>query len=310
VFEVGASLQGVGSGLATRGGLAGDVFTGALAVVVAAPCTAPFMGASLGWALTQPPAAALAVFLALGIGFALPFVAVTFWPGLLSKLPKPGPWMDVFRKALAFPMYAAAAWLVWVLTLQAGAEALARILAAAIVLALAAWLLGASQRRRAMSGKGGALGAAGLLLVGAAVAAVVGPAYSETPSTPGSGDTAKADAASEPYSPERLAALRAEHKPVFVNYTAAWCVSCQVNDKVVISTAPVVDAMKSHGVAYLKADWTKRDPVIAAELARYGRAGVPLYLVYGADGGEPQILPAILTQGVVLNALETASKAP
>lgn len=307
VFEIGASLQGVGSGLASRRGLAGDVFTGALAVVVAAPCTAPFMGASLGWALTQPPAAALIVFLALGLGFAAPFVAVTFWPGLLARLPKPGPWMDVFRKALSFPMYAAAAWLAWVLSIQAGETALARIFAAAIVLALAAWLLGASQRRRAESGQGGVLGAAGLVLVAASVAAVVGPAYSETPSAADPA-AAKADAAFEPYSPARLADLRAQHRPVFVNYTAAWCVSCQVNDKVVISTGPIVEAMKARNVAYLKADWTKRDPVIAAELARYGRAGVPLYLVYGADGGEPQILPAILTQGVVLKALETASK--
>jgi thiol:disulfide interchange protein DsbD len=302
VFEVGASLQGVGGGLATRGGLAGDVFTGALAVVVAAPCTAPFMGASVGWALTQPPAAALLVFAALGLGFALPLVLITFWPGLIARLPRPGAWMDAFRKALAFPMYGAAAWLVWVLTLQAGASALARILAAGIVLALGAWLTGASQRRASRG-----LGAAGVALAAGAVALVIGLDVSDTAPTGGSKASA-AEAASEPYSPDRLAALRAEHRPVFVNYTAAWCVSCQVNDKVVISTRPVVEAMKVHGVAYLKADWTKRDPVIAAELARYGRAGVPLYLVYGADGGEPQVLPAILTEGVVLKALETASK--
>ncbi|MDB5475009.1 MAG: thio:disulfide interchange protein, partial [Phenylobacterium sp.] len=158
VVEVGTSLQGVGSTAAARGGLAGDVFTGALAVVVAAPCTAPFMGASIGWALTQPAAAALTVFLALGLGFALPFVAVTFWPGLLTRLPRPGPWMDAFRKALAFPMYAAAAWLAWVLTIQAGETALARIFAAAIVLALAAWLAGAAQRRAASGKRAVALG--------------------------------------------------------------------------------------------------------------------------------------------------------
>lgn len=305
VFEVGTSLQGVGSGLAARGGLAGDFFTGALAVVVAAPCTAPFMGAAIGWALTQPAAAALAVFLALAIGFALPFVAVTFWPGLLTRLPKPGPWMDVFRKALAFPMYAAAAWLAWVLTLQAGAPALARILAAAIVLALAAWIGGAAQRKAAQGGRPLGLAAASGLIAAAAVAAVIWPAYAETP-MPGATETAHADA--QPYSPERLAALRAEGKPVFVNYTAAWCVSCQVNDITVLSTRPVVDAMKADGVTYLKADWTKRDPEIAADLARYGRAGVPLYLVYGANGDKPAILPAILTQGVVIKALQAASK--
>jgi thiol:disulfide interchange protein len=307
VFEVGTSLQGLGSGAAARGGLAGDVFTGALAVVVAAPCTAPFMGASIGWALTQPAAAALTVFLALGLGFAAPFVAVTFWPGLLARLPKPGPWMDGFRKALAFPMLGAAAWLVWVLTIQAGETALARIFAAAIVLSLGAWLFGIEQRRVATGGRRGAMGALAIMLVAAAVVVGSGLPSTDTPLSSAPED-AKADAASETYSPERLAALRAEGRPVFVNYTAAWCVSCQVNDRVVISTRTVVEAMKAHKVAYLKADWTKRDPVIAAELARYGRAGVPLYLVYGAGGGEPQILPAILTQGVVLKALETAAK--
>ncbi|MDB5443580.1 MAG: thio:disulfide interchange protein [Phenylobacterium sp.] len=307
VFEVGTSLQGVGSGAAARGGLVGDVFTGALAVVVAAPCTAPFMGAAIGWALTQPPAAALAVFLALGVGFALPFVLLTFWPGLLTRLPKPGPWMDAFRKALAFPMYGAAAWLAWVLTLQAGSTALARIFIAAIVLALAAWLAGAAQRRAAAGGRPVALGSTAAILAAAALAGVVWPAYAETPAE-GASAARSADAASEPYSPARLAALRAEGRPVFVNYTAAWCVSCQVNDRVVLSTKPVVEAMSKYGVAYLKADWTRRDPVIAAELARYGRAGVPLYLVYGADGGEPAILPAILTQGVVVGALQTAAR--
>ncbi|MDE2489118.1 MAG: thioredoxin family protein [Alphaproteobacteria bacterium] len=305
VFEVGTSLQGVGSGLAGRGGLAGDFFTGALAVVVAAPCTAPFMGAAIGWALTQPAAAALAVFLALAIGFALPFVAVTFWPGLLSRLPKPGPWMDVFRKALAFPMYAAAAWLAWVLTLQAGPSALARILTAAIVLALAAWIGGAAQSRAAQGRRPVVLGAAAGLIAAAAIAASIWPAYAEAPMN-GGAQVAHADF--QPYTPERLAALRSEGKPVFVNYTAAWCVSCQVNDRVVLSTKPVVDAMQKYGVAYLKADWTKRDPAIAEELAQYGRAGVPLYLVYGANGGAPQVLPAILTQGAVIKALEAAAK--
>jgi len=307
VYEVGTSLQGMGSGLAGRGGIVGDVFTGALAVVVAAPCTAPFMGAAVGWALTQPPAAALTVFLALAVGFALPMVLIAVWPGLLKRLPKPGPWMDVFRRVLAFPMYGAAAWLVWVLTLQAGAAALARILIAAIVLAFAAWLAGAAQRRAAAGGRPLALGGAAAVLAVAALAGVIWPAYAETPAAGGTATAAAAEADSEAYSPERLAALRAEGRPVFVNYTAAWCVSCQVNDRVVISTRAVVDAMKQKRVAYLKADWTKRDPVIAAELARFGRAGVPLYLVYGADGGQPVILPAILTQGAVLGALDAAA---
>ncbi len=296
LFEVGASLQGAGSGLASRGGLAGAFFTGALAVVVAAPCTAPFMGPALGWALTQTPAAALAVFLALGIGFAAPFVLVAYAPGLLSRLPRPGAWMETFRKALAFPMYGAAAWLAWVLAQQAGAEDLAKLFGAAVLVGMAGWLFGMAQRRAAEGGRPFALDLGAGLLAALALAAVVWP------------QDAAAELTSEPYSPARLAELRSEGRPVFVNYTAAWCVSCQVNDKVAISTSEVRSAFARHKVAYLKADWTKRDATIAAELASHGRAGVPLYLLYGTGGGEAAILPSILTSGIVVKAVEAADK--
>jgi len=305
VFEVGTSLQGAGSGLASRRGLAGAFFTGALSVVVAAPCTAPFMGSAVGWALTQPPVAALAVFTALAVGFALPFVVLAFAPGLLSRLPKPGPWMDALRKVLAFPMYAAAAWLAWVLTVQAGAPALARLLAAAVALALAAWLGGAAQRRQAAGGGALALGGAAAVLLAAALGATVFAPYAAADARPAAGPESAA-LGEQPYSPARLAALRAQGQPVFVNYTAAWCVSCQVNDRVALSTARVADAFRRGGVTYLKADWTLRDPVIAGDLARFGRAGVPLYLVYPAGGGAPAVLPAILTEDAVLKALAAA----
>lgn len=296
LFEVGTSLQGAGSGLASRGGALGAFFTGALAVVVAAPCTAPFMGPALGWALTQTPAAALVVFLALGIGFAAPFVLVAFAPALLSRLPRPGPWMEVFRKALAFPMYGAAAWLAWVLAQQAGADDLAKLFAAAVVVALAAWLAGLAQRRAALGGKPLVLTASAGVLAALAVAAVVWP------------QDKAGELQSEPYSPARVAELRAEGRPVFVNYTAAWCVSCQVNDKVALSTHAVEQAFARHKVAYLKADWTKRDATIAAELASHGRAGVPLYLVYGTQGGDGVILPSILTPDIVVKAVEAADR--
>jgi len=306
VFEMGTSLQGVGSGLATRGGLAGSFFTGALAVVVAAPCTAPFMGPALGWALTQPPAAALVVFLALAIGFALPFVAVAFAPGLLARLPRPGPWMDIFKKALAFPMYAAVAWLVWVLTVQVGSDAVPRILGAAVLLALAAWIAGAAQRQHAVGrrhvGLAAAATALGVLAVGGGA---FWPVYDTAAAAESSGAAQLDD---EAYTPARLAALQAEGRPVLVNYTAAWCVSCQVNDRVALSTTSVAEALKRNNAVYLKADWTRRDSAIAAELARFGRAGVPLYLVYGAKGGDPAILPSILTEGVVVKALDAAGK--
>jgi thiol:disulfide interchange protein DsbD len=296
LFEVGTSLQGAGSGLAGRGGSLGAFFTGALAVVVAAPCTAPFMGPALGWALTQTPAAALTVFLALGLGFAAPFVLVTFAPGLLSRLPRPGPWMEMFRKALAFPMYGAAAWLAWVLAQQAGPEDLAKLFAAAVVVGLAGWLAGLAQHRAAMGGKPLALTAGAGLLAALAVAAVVWP------------QDKAAELPSEPYSAARVAELRAQGRPVFVNYTAAWCVSCQVNDKVALSTRKVVQAFERHKVAYLKADWTKRDGVIAADLASHGRAAVPLYLVYGTKGGDGVILPSILTPDIVVKAVEAADR--
>jgi thiol:disulfide interchange protein DsbD len=296
LFEVGTSLQGAGSGLASRGGALGSFFTGALAVVVAAPCTAPFMGPALGWALTQTPVAALTVFLFLGLGFAAPFVLVAYAPGLLSRLPRPGPWMEMFRKALAFPMYGAAAWLAWVLAQQAGADDLAKLFAAAVTVALAAWLAGLAQRRAALGRKPRVLTGAVAVLAVLAVAAVIAP------------QDKRSDLQTESYSPARLAALRAEGRPVFVNYTAAWCVSCQVNDKVALSTHAVAQAFARHKVAYLKADWTKRDGDIAAELASHGRAGVPLYLVYGTKGGDGVILPSILTPDIVVKAVEAADK--
>jgi thiol:disulfide interchange protein DsbD len=307
VFEVGSSLQGVGTGLAGKRGLAGAFFTGALAVVVAAPCTAPFMAPALGWALTQSAPAALTVFLALGLGFAAPFALAAFIPGLLSRLPKPGPWMDGFKKLLAFPMYGAAAWLVWVLTLQAGDTALARILMAAIILALGAWLLGVAQRRYAGGASMLAPAGVGAALTLAAALAAIWPNYAEPgAAVASSGGGGKADVPYEAYSPEKLAAARAAGKPVFVNFTAAWCVTCQVNERVALTSQAVADAFQESGAVYLKADWTRKDAEIEAELAKHGRAGVPLYLVYGAKGGDGVILPQILTEGLVVRALKDA----
>jgi thiol:disulfide interchange protein len=308
LFEIGASLQGVGSQAAQRGGLAGAFFTGALAVVVAAPCTAPFMAPALGWALTQPPAAALAVFAGLGLGFAAPFTLAAFVPALLTRLPKPGGWMEGFRKLMAFPMYATAAWLAWVLVIQSGSDALARLFAAAVVLALAAWLLGVAQRRQAQGLPALAVGLTGAILLAGAALTAIWPNYAQPT---GGGDAALAEGSAIPYeaySPEKLAAAQAAGKPVFINFTAAWCVTCQVNEKVAFSTKAASDAFAKTGAVYLKADWTRRDKMIADELARHGRAGVPLYLVYGAKGGEPAVLPQILTGDVLAKALEKAAK--
>lgn len=308
VFEVGTSVQGVGAGLASRGGLLGAFFTGALAVVVAAPCTAPFMAPALGWALTQDPVSALAVFLALGLGFGAPFTAVAFAPALLSRLPRPGPWMEGFRRLLAFPMYGAAAWLVWVLSIQAGPGGLARLLAAAVVVAFGAWLAGVAQRRGAAGGRALPTGAAAAILALIALGSAVWPPYDEAAATTAGAAPVTAAVPYEAYTPARLAALQAEGRPVFVNYTAAWCVTCQVNEKVALSTKGVGEALSRTGAVYLKADWTRKDAEIAEELARHGRAGVPLYLVYGARGGAPKVLPQLLTEGAVVQALEAASR--
>jgi thiol:disulfide interchange protein DsbD len=304
LFEAGASLQGVGGAIAARGGLLGAAATGALAVVVAAPCTAPFMAPALGWALTQGAAAALVVFAALGLGFGLPFAAVAFVPGLLSRLPRPGPWMQGLKRLLAFPMYGAAAWLAWVLTVQAGAAGLARLLACAVTLAFAAWLLGVAQRRRAGGGQVVLATGLGAILALVAVAGALWPRY-EPAATPAA---AEAGVPSEAWSAQRLAAAHAEGRPVFVNFTAAWCVTCQVNDRAALSGARVAQAFARAHALYLKGDWTRRDADIAAELARHGRAGVPLYLVYPAGGGAPEVLPQILNERTVVQAIEKAAK--
>jgi thiol:disulfide interchange protein DsbD len=308
LFEIGQSLQGVGSQAAARGGLAGAFFTGALAVVVAAPCTAPFMAPALGWALTQPAVAALAVFAGLGLGFAAPFTLAAFVPALLARLPKPGGWMEGFRKLMAFPMYGTAAWLAWVLVIQSGSDALARLFAAAVVLALAAWLLGVAQRRQAQGLPALAVGLTGAILLAGATLTAVWPNYAEATTSGGDALAQGSAIPYEAYSPEKLAEAQAAGKPVFINFTAAWCVTCQVNEKVAFSTKAAADAFARTGAVYLKADWTRRDKVIADELARHGRAGVPLYLVYGAKGGEPEVLPQILSGEAVVKALEKAAK--
>jgi thiol:disulfide interchange protein DsbD len=309
VFEIGASLQGLGGGMASRADLLGAVFTGALAVVVAAPCTAPFMGPALGYALTQPALPALAIFAALALGFAAPFTLLAFSPALLRRLPKPGPWMDVLKKALAFPMYAAAAWLFWVLAAQTDRGSLAAALAAAVLVGLAAWIFGAAQRRSASGKRARTVFALAGLSAALAVAAVAAAPY-RTPPSAGGDVAVAAGIPSAPWSPERVAELRAAGKVVFVDFTAAWCVTCQVNEQTALNTAEAVRAFRRTGAVYLKADWTNRDAAIAKALADQGRVGVPLYLVYGTDGGAPKVLPQLLTSGLVAEALDAAARSP
>jgi thiol:disulfide interchange protein DsbD len=297
VFEVGAGVQSLAGAApgADHEGAASTFLTGALAVAVAAPCSAPFMASAVGYAVTQAPPLALAVFFALGLGMAAPFTALAFAPRLLSRLPRPGAWMDGLRKVLAFPMYATAAWLLWVLSLRAGSSKLAELLAALVLAAFAAWAYGAGQRAR-IEARPPWLGfGAAALAGGVALAVAFWPAQ-------------EAALVSQPYAPLTLASLRAAGRPVFVNFTAAWCVTCQVNERVALSGRRVADVFHRDGVAYLVGDWTQRDADIAQTLADHGRAGVPLYLMYGAGGREAEVLPQILTEGTVVEAADRAAK--
>jgi thiol:disulfide interchange protein/DsbC/DsbD-like thiol-disulfide interchange protein len=291
-FDVGGSFTGIGSGLAARQGLAGSFFTGVLAAVVATPCTAPFMGAALAFALAQPAVVMLAVFLALGLGLALPFLVLAFWPAAQRWLPRPGAWMDTFKQFLAFPMYAAVVWLLWVLAQQAGPDGVALALGGLVLIAFALWV------RRA--GRGVLAG--GVTVVSLALA--VGMAWWIKPAPAAD---VRAESAAEPYSAERLADLRAQNKPVFVNMTAAWCISCLVNERVALSRPEVHEAFAKAGVTYLKGDWTREDPKITAVLKAHGRSGVPLYLYYAPGAAEAQVLPQILTPGLVIEAVSTAT---
>jgi thiol:disulfide interchange protein len=268
---------------ASRGGASGAFATGALAAFVATPCSGPFMGAALGAALVLPTAAALLVFAGLGMGIALPFLAVGFVPALRRRLPRPGPWMARFRRILAVPMLLTALALAWVLWRQAGASGLAIGLGATAILALALWWLGRRQERG-----GGAWILAPALAACAAAALLVHPAAR----APGIAD---AQAFSEP----RLAALRAQGKPVFAYFTADWCLTCKVNEKAAIDTAATRAAFRDKGVAVLVGDWTDGDPALGRFLERHGRAGVPLYLYYAPGAAEPRVLPQVLTPGML-----------
>jgi thiol:disulfide interchange protein/DsbC/DsbD-like thiol-disulfide interchange protein len=299
VFEVGSSLAGAGQGLAERKGHAGSFFTGLLAVVVATPCTAPFMGAAIGSALVAPAAVSLLVFAMMGLGLALPFLLLGTFPAVAQRLPRPGLWMVRLRQAMAFPMYATAAWLLWVLAQQAGEAGLRMALAGAVLVGLVAWLVGLHQQ-----GAGRSWWPRGVALVALAglVALMASLHFAKPPQAPDSQQAKNA----EPYSAERLAALRAAGKPVFVNMTAAWCITCLVNERTTLSTASVQQAMRTHDVVYMKGDWTNRDPAITAFLRSFGRDGLPFYVFY-APGKEPAVLPPVLTQAIVMEAFAQQS---
>ncbi|RBM08520.1 cytochrome C biogenesis protein [Novacetimonas cocois] len=304
VFSFGMRIAALGGG-GTLSGHMGDFLTGVLAVVVATPCTAPFMGAAVAGALSASPVVGIVIFVAMGLGLAAPYLLLAMVPGLVRLLPRPGAWMEIVRQALAFPMLATCVWLAWVATLQGGQVAVPVLAGGMVLIALATWLVRMAQDA-AMTGtgkegfilgcRGGALFAIGLALGGVLM---VMPALA-----PQGADATQAQATdgTEAFSQARLDALRAQGRPVFIDMTAAWCISCLVNERVALSPQHVRDAFARQGVVYMKGDWTGRDAAITAFLRDHGRDGVPLYVYYPTHQ-EGIVLPQILTPGLVLRTI-------
>ena len=298
VFEWGAFAQSMTSNVSARGRYADAFLAGVLASVVATPCTAPFMGAAVGFTLTQSAASALAVFAVLGVGMALPVLLLALFPGLLKRLPRPGAWMDTFKQVLAFPLYATAAWLTWVLGAQAGNDAVLALLAGLVLIAMAAWMYG----RWEHSPGTWRVVVAGILAAAGVAVAWPGPAGSP----PGASAPAAARAGElswQEWSPEKVAALTAEGRTVFVDFTAAWCVTCQVNKRIALHNSAVVREFAARGVVALRADWTRMDPRITEALSALGRNALPVYALYFPGESAPRLLPEILTPSLVLAEL-------
>ncbi len=302
-YELGGGWMSLGEGLTRKGGYAGSFYTGVLAAVVAAPCTAPFMGAAIGFALGRDAVSALAIFASLGLGMATPFQALCWSPALLKRLPRPGPWMETLREFFAFLMYATAIWLIWVLNQQTGPDGLLAVMSGLLLIGFALWLL-----RRGVTGLPGRATVLLAVVFAVLLTGLVKPA-GPAPET-GNGSRAEEPAGMEglPYSREALEKY-VEQGPVFVNFTAAWCITCKVNDLAALSSPKVEAVFRKYGVTYLVADWTNEDPKITRALQEYGRSGVPLYLLYEKGADRARILPQILTESALIEAVEAVSRA-
>jgi thiol:disulfide interchange protein/DsbC/DsbD-like thiol-disulfide interchange protein len=306
-FEIGLTFTSAGGSLAAKQGYAGSFFTGVLAVVVATPCTAPLMGAAIGYALAQNAVVSFAVFTALALGLAAPYVALTLQPAWARLLPKPGAWMDVLKQAVAVPIFGTVIWLAWVVAQAYGAELLGLLLVSFLLLAIAGWFLGRWPTKR------WATVVAGLVLL-----AVVGlgffgerlaPATEAIVSTGTPGASAAASVGGwEPWSADAVSGYVSEGRPVFVDFTASWCLSCQVNERVALTRPEVMQAFREHNVVLLKADWTRHDEGITKALEGLGRSGVPTYALYVPGQGGAELLPEVLTPGIVTDALRRLPK--
>ena len=290
---LGGQLAQLGNINQGYGDITSSFLTGVLAVIVASPCTAPFMGSAVGIALLQPGFITIAIFVSLGLGFAAPYLLLSFYPSLLKVLPKPGAWMETLKQFMAFPMWGSALWLTWVLSGQVQTDSVLMVLLGALFIALGLWILEKNQSSDGFA-KWMSLSSVTILL-GAALWLA-----------PTDYENIEQDTLSDlnSYSPELLDSLLAENKPVFLNFTADWCITCKVNEAIVLNQVSIKNALESKGIVYLKADWTRKDETIANKLAEYGRTGVPLYLLYSSEG-IPVILPELLTEDMLLSYIET-----
>jgi len=300
-FEIGLTLTSAGGSLAQKQGYTGSFFTGVLAVVVATPCTAPFMGAAIGYALAQSPVVTFAVFTALALGLAAPYFALTLQPAWTRLLPRPGVWMEVLRQAVSVPIFITVIWLAWVLAQAYGASLLALLLCSFLLLAIAGWFLGRWPAKRWSTA------VAAIVLLGVIVLSVLAPRkLAAAPQTqPGTAEKSQW----EPWSAAALARYQAQGRPVFVDFTASWCLSCQVNERVALTQPEVQKAFADSNVALLKADWTQHDDAITQALTALNRSGVPAYALYAPGQPDPQLLPEVLTPGIVTGALAKLPRA-
>jgi thiol:disulfide interchange protein/DsbC/DsbD-like thiol-disulfide interchange protein len=306
-FEIGLTLTSTGGSLAAKQGYAGSFFTGVLAVIVATPCTAPFMGAAIGYALAQPAAVSFAVFTALALGLAAPYLALTLQPAWTGLLPRPGAWMEVVQRVVAVPLFATVIWLAWVLAQAYGTNILPALMASFLLLAIAGWFLGRWPTRK------WATLIAALILLAVVALAVWGQGWIET-NAGRKGMKTAADLNSvaaedwEPWSTAAVSRYQAQGRPVFVDFTASWCLSCQVNERAALQQPQVQQAFHATHVALLRADWTRHDTTITQALAGLGRSGVPTYALYVPGEKSPRLLPELLTPGIVTDALDSLPK--
>ncbi len=292
VFYLGTSLMGAGQSLTTGEGLKSSFFTGVLAALVASPCTAPFMATALGFALTQPAYISLSIFAALGFGMALPFILLSYSPVLARNLPAPGPWMETLKQVLAFPLYLTSVWLLWVLANQTSGSGAMAVLSGAVLITFGIWLL--QQQTKSSTGK---IFTKGLAVASLVFAASIGWKVGDFKE--------RENGLWEAYSPSKLEQLRSEGAPVFVDLTADWCITCKFNERVALNTEAVTKFALLNDIVMLQGDWTNADPDISELLERFGRSGVPLYLMYpSSPNSAPEVLPQVLTEALVLESME------